>query len=425
MPQTNIKIEKVNISLLKPALYNPRVMDAKQESDLTASLKEFGLIDPIIVNSNKDRLNIVIGGHQRLKIALKLGYKEIPVVYLDLSEEKEKILNLRLNKNTGSWDLELLKNFEIGTLLDVGFDTEEIGMIWNDVLEIEDDQFNEEKELENIKTTDIKPGDLFALGNNRLLCSDSTKPESIETIMNGEKTAMVYCDPVYNISLNYSKGLGGKKNYGGQVNDTRSDTEYREFLKQTLVNAISASQPDAHFFYYCDQKYIGLLQSLYAEIGIKNQRVCLWVKNGFNVTPQVAFNKCYEPCVYGIKGKPYLAPIHNLNEILNKEIGTGNRTIDDIMDGLDIWLAKRLPGQEYETATSKPPTLHEKALRRCTQINDIVLDLFGGSGSTLIACEQLKRRAYLIEKEPIFCQLIINRFEKLTGLKAKLLNNSK
>jgi DNA modification methylase len=149
--------------------------------------------------------------------------------------------------------------------------------------------------------------------------------------------------------------------------------------------------------------------------------VCLWIKNGFNATPRVAFNKCYEPCVYGTKGKPYLAPLHNLNEILDKEIGTGNRTIDDILDILDIWLAKRLPGQEYEHPTSKPPTLHEKALRRCTQINDIVLDLFGGSGSTLIACEELKRRAYLVEKEPIFCQLIINRFEKLTGVKAKLI----
>jgi DNA modification methylase len=425
MPQTNIKIERVNIHLLKPALYNPRVMDAKQESDLTASLKQFGIIDPIIANSNKDRLNIVIGGHQRLKIALKLGYKEIPVVYLDLSEEKEKILNLRLNKNTGSWDLELLKNFEIGTLLDVGFDTEEIGMIWNDVLEIEDDAFDETKELENIKTTDIKPGDLFALGNHKLLCADSTKAESTKTLMGNEKAQMIYTDSPYNIKLDYNKGLGGKKNYGGHVNDAKSDSEFREFLKQTMLNAIAFSQPDVHFFYYCDQKSIGLIQSLYSELGIKNQRVCLWIKNGFNVTPQVAFNKCYEPCVYGIIGKPYLAPINNLNEILNKEIGTGNRTIDDIMDGLDIWLAKRLPGQDYEHATSKPPTLHEKALRRCTRINDIVLDLFGGSGSTLIACEQLKRRAYLVEKENIFCQLIINRFEKLTGLKARLLNKSK
>lgn len=425
MKKENIKIEKVAIALLRPAAYNPRVMDAKQETDLTASIKQFGIIDPIIANSNKDRLNIVIGGHQRLKIAIKLGYKEIPVVYLNLSVKKEKILNLRLNKNTGFWDFELLKNFEIGTLLDIGFDSEEIGMAWNDVLEIEDDQFDEEKELEKIKTTDIKPGDLFALGDNKLLCSDSTQQESIKTLMGEEKTVMVYCDPPYNISLDYNKGLGGKKNYGGHVDDSKSDTEYQEFLKQTILTAISASQPNTHFFYYCDQRYIGLLQSLYSELGIKNQRVCLWIKNGFNVTSQVSFNKCYEPCVYGIKGKPYLAPIYNLNEILNKEIGTGNRTIDDILDGLDIWLAKRLPGQEYEHSTSKPPTLHEKALRRCTKINDIVLDLFGGSGSTLIACEQLKRRAYLIEKEPIFCQLIINRFEKLTGIKARLLNKSK
>jgi DNA modification methylase len=424
MTKTNIKIEKVATSLLKPATYNPRLLTPKQENDLTASIKQFGMVDPIIVNSNKDRRNIVIGGHMRLKIAEKLGYKEVPVVYINLTEEKERILNLRLNKNTGSWDFELLKNFEIGTLLDIGFDTEEIGIIWNDVLEIENDEFDEEKELEKIKSTDIKTGDLFALGNNKILCSDSTKPESIKTLMGKEKTPMIYCDPVYNISLNYNKGLGGNKNYGGNVNDTRSDAEYREFLKQTILNTASASQPDAHYFYYCDQKYIGLLQSLYSELGIKNQRVCLWIKNGFSATPQVAFNKCYEPCIYGIKGKPYMAPINNLNEILNKEIGTGNRTIDDIMDGLDIWLAKRLPGQEYEHATSKPPTLHEKALRRCSKINDIILDLFGGSGSTLIACEQLKRRAYLIEKEPIFCQLIINRFEKLTGIKAKLLNKS-
>ena len=192
-----------------------------------------------------------------------------------------------------------------------------------------------------------------------------------------------------------------------------------------MVNALEASNKDIHFFYYCDQRYIGLIQDLYKDLGIKNQRVCLWIKNGFNVTPQVAFNKCYEPCVYGIKGKPFLSPVKNLDEILNKEIGTGNRAIDDISDIIDIWLAKRLAGQDYEHATSKPPTLHEKALRRCTKINDIVLDLFGGSGSTLIACEQLKRRAFLSEIEPVFCQLICNRYFNLTGVKAKLLNNKK
>lgn len=425
MKKQDIKITQVAISNLKPAIYNPRVMTSKQESDLTTSIEQFGIIDPIIANCNSERMNVVIGGHQRLKIAKKLGYTEIPVVYTNLTEDREKILNLRLNKNTGSWDYELLKNFETETLFDIGFDSEEIGKIWDDVLEIEDDEFNEEKELDKIKSTDIKPGDLFSLGNHRLLCDDSTRISAVHKLFGEEKTSMIFCDPPYNINLNYNKGVGGQKNYGGKVNDKKSDSDYKEFLKTTLVNALSVSTPDAHLFYYCDQKYIGLLQTLYSELGIKNQRVCLWIKNGFNVTPNIAFNKGYEPCVYGVKGKPYLAPIKNLNEVLNKEIGVGNKTIEDILDIIDIWLIKRLPGQDYEHPTSKPPMLHEKALRRCTKINDIVLDLFGGSGSTLIACEQLKRQAYLIEKDPIFCQLIINRFEKLTGLKAISLNKLK
>jgi DNA modification methylase len=130
--------------------------------------------------------------------------------------------------------------------------------------------------------------------------------------------------------------------------------------------------------------------------------------------------------VYGTVGSPYLSKsLQNLNEVMNKEIGTGNRLIDDILDELDIWLVKRLACNEYEHSTSKPPTLHEKAIRRCTKPGDIILDLYGGSGSTLIAAEMLKRKAYLTEIEPKFCQLIINRYEKLTGQKAKLISNTK
>lgn len=422
MTEKTLKIVQVAINDLKPAVYNPRKMDSKQEADLTNSLKEFGLVDPIVVNGNKDRFNVVIGGHQRLKIAKKLGYKTMPVVYTDLDEEKEKILNLRLNKNLGSWDYEILKNFETETLFDVGFTDEDIGKIWDDVLEIEDDNFDEEKELEKIKETNIKPGDLFALGKHKLLCGDSTKKEDVARLMSGEKTSILFCDPPYNIFMNYNKGVSGTQQYGGNTNDNKSEAEYKNFLKTSIENGLSVSTENVHVFYYCDQKYVWLLQTIYQELGIKNQRVCLWIKNGFNVTPNVAFNKGYEPCIYGTKGKPYLAPINNLNEILNKEIGTGNKTIDDILDIIDIWLVKRLPGQDYSHPTSKPPVLHEKALRRCTKVDDIVLDLFGGSGSTLIACEQLKRKAYIVEIEPIFCQLIINRFEKLTGLKAVLLN---
>jgi len=422
MNKEHIKIEMVPIDQLRPCEYNPRNLSEKQEKDLTESIKRFGLVDALIVNKNISRKNVLIGGHQRYVIAKKLGYKEMPVVFVDLPLEKEKELNLRLNRNTGEWNLDLLREFDIDLLLDIGFDDNDLAGIWDENLEIEDDNFDSEKELEKAKETDIKVGDYFALGNHRLICGDSTDLGVVEKLMDGSKANMIYSDPPFNIGLDYAKGLGGKRNYGGKVNDSKSDSEYKDFLKKTILNAITVSKEDLHIFYYCDQKFIGILQELYREIGIDNKRVCLWVKNGINPTPDIAFNKCYEPCVYGIKGKPYLSDIKNLNEILNHEVGTGNRTIDDILDMLDIWLVKRLPGQDYEHPTEKSPTLHEKALRRCTKVNDIILDLFGGSGSTMCACHQLKRRCFTAEINPLFCQLIINRFEKYANTKARKLN---
>ena len=185
-----------------------------------------------------------------------------------------------------------------------------------------------------------------------------------------------------------------------------------------LVNGLAHTYRDCHVFTWCDQTYIGLIQSIYAELKISNKRVCLWIKNSHNPTPQIAFNKAYEPCVYGTIGNPHLSAIHNFNEVLNREVGTGNRLTDDIMDIFDIWLAKRVAGQDYEHPTQKPPTLYEKAFRRCSKPSDIILDLFGGSGSQLIAAEQLKRRAFLCEINPIFCDVIVARYKELTGKEA-------
>jgi DNA modification methylase len=235
---------------------------------------------------------------------------------------------------------------------------------------------------------------------------------------------MVYCDPPYNIDLSYDKGISNKMRYGGKTKDYKTEEEYRQFLLATLGNALCISKPDVHVFCWCDQKFIGLLQSLYPTLGVDFRRVCLWIKKNQNMTPQVAFNKCYEPCVYGVRGKPYLSPsIQNLNEVANKEVGNGNRLIDDIQDMIDLWMCKRLPTVEYEHPTAKPPTLHEKAIRRCTKPGDAILDLFGGSGSTLIAAHQMKRQAFLCEIEPIFCDLIIRRFEAVSGQKVSLLNS--
>ena len=427
MREENLRINFVKIDSLKASTYNPRKWDDAKKEKLRESIERFGLVDPLIVNSNPKRKNILIGGHFRLKVAKELGYKEVPVVFLDISDiEKEKELNLRLNKNVGEWDLELLKEFDLGVLLEVGFNDEDLSAIWDDSLETEDDNFQEEKELEKIKETDIEIGDLFQLGSHRLLCGDAHDLENIKRLMSGEKTSFIYCDPIFNIGVSYDKGIGGKQSYGGKVDDNKSDAEYRKFLKSGMQSALSVANKDFHYFCYCDQRYIGMVQDIYRELGVGNKRVCMWIKNGQNPTPGVAFSKCYEPCVYGTVGSPYLSKnLQNLNEVMNKEIGTGNRLIDDILDELDIWLVKRLAGNQYEHSTSKPPTLHEKAIRRCSKPGDIILDLYSGSGSTLIAAEMLKRRAYLTEIEPKFCQLIINRYEKLTGQKAKLISNTK
>ncbi len=416
---TDIQIVQVPTTNLNPAPYNPRRWSNKATSDLTASIKRFGLIDPIIVNGASDRKNVVIGGHFRLKIAQDLGYAEVPVVYVNIPDiEREKELNLRLNANTGEWDLELLKEFDISLLLDVGFDDGDLSAIWDEALATEDDDFDVDRAIREIKTPQTKPGDLFQLGSHRLICGDATDPAVIQRLVGTDLVSALYFDPPFNISLDYSKGISTNGKYGGSTNDHKSDPDYRTFLQSLLANGLAVAKPDCHVFCYCDESYIGLLQSLYVEIGLAPKRVCLWIKNNFNMTPQIAFNKAYEPCVYGTRGKPYLSKTKNLTEILNKDVAVGNRSLDDILDLFNIWLAKRDSAQDYEHPTQKPPTLHEKPLRRCTKPGDIVLDVTAGSGSTMVACEQLKRRAYLAEAEPIFCDVIIARYETLTGQKA-------
>ncbi len=422
MNKQDIKIINVPISQLNPAPYNPRKWSQTAEQHLRESIECFGLVDPIIVNGAENRKDIVIGGHFRLKIAKDIGYTEIPAVFLNIPDvEKEKELNLRLNRDTGEWDLELLKQFDVNLLLDVGFDNSDLSHIWDANLGVEDDDFDVEKKLDEITTPTTKTGTIAKLGSHYLLCGDATQPETIQELVKAygkdiNPVSQIYCDPPYNIELDYNGGVSNKRHYGGKkTRDNKSDEEYKIFLTKTLQNGLFVTKPDAHVFYWSDERYIGLVQQIYKEQGLDNKRVCLWIKNSQNATPQIAFNKCYEPCVYATRGNPYLTPnINNLNEVMNKEVGTGNRLPDDILDLFSIWLVKRLHSSQYEHPTQKPPSLHEKALRRCTKIGDVVLDMFGGSGSTLIACEQLKRTCLLVEIEPIFCDLIIKRYQEFT-----------
>lgn len=409
------RTEKRRVNDLLPYEKNPRKITDKQMEDLKESLKKFNLAELPAINTDGK----IVAGHQRIKALQLLGRGEeeieirVPNRKLSVIEFKQYLLTS--NRSGGSWDWDILaSDFDIDTLLTAGFDSTDLTNIFDDNLEVTDDNFDEERELERIKETDIKFGDHFALGRHRLLCGNSLDQNIIKFLMNGNLADMVNTDPPYNIGLSYDKGVGNKAKYGGTTDDSKTDDEYRTFAKTLIQNALSVTKPDAHIFFWCDERYVWLFQELYKELGIDSKRLCLWVKDNASPTPQVAFNKVTEYCVYGTRGKPYLSDkVKNLNEILNKETTTGNRLVEDILDMLNIWLVKRLPSQEYSHPTQKPPTLHKKALRRCSRPGDIVLDVTGGSGSILSACEQLKRTAYLCEMEPIFCQLIINRFKQI------------
>ena len=419
-----LQVEYQPISSLKPSEYNPRKHSRSQADQLKESIRLFGLVDPIICNNAHGRENIVIGGHFRLEMAKELGMSEVPVVYVRISDlKKEKELNLRLNKNTGEFDLEKLKSFDLDLLLDIGFNQGELDNLWQK--QLGDEKFDAEKELKKIKKPKTKLGDLIELGPHRLICGDSTKPEILQELFGNERASMIMSDPIYNIAIDYNGGIGGKQQYGGTVNDKKTDDEYKDFLRKSLEAALVVTKTDAHIFYWSDQIYVWLIQTLYKEFGIINKRVCLWLKNGQNPTPGVAFNKCYEPCTYGVRGKPYVVKgITKLNEVMNADMSTGNELLQEAQDHLDVWLAKRLPSNEYEHSTMKPPEVYEKAIRRCTRPGDIILDSFSGSGSTIIAAEKLKRRVFAVELEPIFCDLAIRRFESMTGLKANIVRTN-
>ncbi|HCX38865.1 MAG TPA: hypothetical protein DHS36_01200 [Candidatus Veblenbacteria bacterium] len=414
--------EKRTVNDLLPYSKNPRSISDKQMADLKKSLRKFNLVEiPAIDLDDK-----IIAGHQRVRALQLLGRGEelieVRIPNRKLTQQEYDQYLITSNAVGGDWDFEKLKSFDLDMLLNIGFDKNELLNIWNEQLEVDGDDFDVEKELAKIKKPKTKLGDLVQLGSHRLICGDSTDSSVLKRLFGKDRASMIYSDPVYNIQINYNKGIGGKQQYGGNVNDSRSYDEYKAFLKMSLECALVVSEPNLHVFYWSDQIYIGLIQELYRELGIENKRVCLWIKNSQNPVPSVAFNKCYEPCTYGIRGKPYITQnIKNLNEVMNKEITTGNNLLEETLDHLDVWTVKRLSSKDYQHATSKPPKLHDKAIRRCTRPGDIILDSFSGSASTMIAAEQLKRRVYAVELEPIYCDLAIKRYEALTGNKAKLL----
>jgi DNA modification methylase len=411
---------------LIPQKINPRKISDKQMSDIKKSLQKYNLVEIPAIDSD----GMILAGHQRIRALQLLDRGEeiidVRIPNRKLTEIESKQYLIASNKLGGDWDYDLLKSFDMELLQLAGFEDMEIAKFWDEDQEVKEDNFDVEKEIKKITEPKTKLGDIIILGKHKILCGDSTKPENLKRLLGEEKVSMIYSDPVYNLDIDYDGGIGGNKEYGGSVKDSRTFEEYKTFIRESLESALAVSNPSTHVFYYCDQVYIGLIQDIYRSLGVSNKRVCLWLKNSQNPVPKIFCNKAYEPAVYGIRGRPYLTEsVTNLNEVLNKEFGTGNELVAQVDDFLEIWTAKRLSAKDYEHATSKPITLNEKPLKRCSTPTHIIFSGFGGSGSDLIACEELNRVWRGVEKDLIFATIIIDRWEKFTGLKAKKIYENK
>jgi hypothetical protein len=343
--------ESRKVDSLLPHKKSPRKISKEQSERLKKSLETYGLVEIPAVDLD----GTILAGHQRIKVLQLLGQGDteidVRVPNRKLTTEEAETYLIGSNSIHGDWDFDLLRDFEMDLLVDLGFDQKELDDIWNKELKKE---FDVEKELKKITKAKTKPGDIILLGNNKLICGDSTKPETLERLFGDEQASMIMSDPIYNIAIDYNKGIGGKQSYGGTVDDNKSDSEYKQFLKASMEAALAVTKPDAHVFYWSDETYIWLIQTLYRELGITNKRVCLWLKNSQNPVPSVAFNKCYEPCTYGTRGNPPLVKgVTKLNEVLNAEMTTGNDLLEQVHDFFTIWPEARLSSKEYEHSTMK------------------------------------------------------------------------
>jgi DNA modification methylase len=398
---------------------NPRKISKVGMEKLKEKIIQSGFHSVIVIDTD----NTIISGNQRKTALLQLGIKQVNVLIPDrkLSDEERSKIAIESNINDGEWDFEKLKSFDLELLQFAGFDEKELVKFWDEEKDTKDDKFDVDKELKKIKTPQTKFGDLIIMGNHKLLCSSSTDITAVKKLFGDDRATAIYSDPPFNIGLSYDKGVGNKSNYGGSFDDNQSPEAYKEFIRQVLKSSLAISTKDTHVAFWCDEAWVWVFQTLYMELGVKNRRLNIWIKNNSSPIPTVAFNKCAEYCVYGTKGSPYLSDlVRNLNEIQNKDCTTGNQLLEDISN---IWATKRLPSNQMEHPTSKNPELHHKFIMRCTKPGDIIFDAFSGSASTMICAEQLDRKVYSLEIEPVFCDLAIRRYEKLTGRKAQVIKN--
>lgn len=387
-----MKVEQRKIADVVPYSKNAKKHDKKQIANVAESIKQYGFVQPIVI----DRDGVIVIGHCRVEAAKKLGMEEVPCVCVeDLTEEQVAALRLVDNKsNESDWDMDLLGE-ELAELDLDGFDFDwgidfgdgEKAIIEDEIPEVDEDT-----------PPTAKPGDIWRLGRHKLMCGDSTSKDNVQKLVGGDKVDILLTDPPYGVAY-----VGKTKDALKIENDAKCDDEFIPFLQQAFEAADSVMKPGAVFYIWHAILKTYAFESACQMVGWEVRQVLIWVKNSM-VLGRQDYQWKHEPCLYGWKG------------------GAGHLWASDRKQTTVLEFDR--PTVNKEHPTMKPVELFDYQIKNNTKGGDIVLDLFAGSGTTVIACEQNGRIAYVMEYDPKYCDVIIKRWENLTGEKAVLLNDN-
>ena len=428
-----MQIEKRAVVELKAAEYNPRKDlqpgDVEYEK-LKRSIQEFGYVEPVIWNK---RTGIVVGGHQRLKVMKDLGYTEVDCVVVDLDEAKEKALNIALNKISGEWDNDLLASLlkDLGgsgyDITLTGFDLAEAQELFGSgsMENVHEDDFDADSALDAVSEPKTKTGDLWLLGQHRLLCGDCTQNEDVSKVLDEKTADIMVTDPPYNVD--YGSAVKGKHESQSRqgsliANDNLSDDEFYQFLLAFYKAAEKGLKKGAPIYVFHSTKETVNFTRAMENAGLKCAQTLVWYKNHFTLGRQ-DYQWIHEPILYGWKegaGHYFIddRSLPTVNEELRLNLRKMSKVelvelVEKILDLPSTVIKDNKPSKSPDHPTMKPITLCAKLIYNSSHEGDTVYEPFGGSGSTLIASEQLNRKCCAIELEPKYCDVIVRRYKEL------------
>lgn len=415
-----MNIIEVNINEIKEYENNPRHNELAIEP-VANSIENFGFKVPIII----DKDYVIVAGHTRVLAAKKLGLEKVPcIIANDLTEEQIKAFRLADNKvgEIAEWDFEKLEE-ELMAIQDI-----DMSMFSFDIdIDIipEEDDFDVEEALEEIEEPVTSYGDIYLLGNHKLICGDSTNPDDVNLLMGDSLADLLLTDPPYNVNVSNSQGMTIK-------NDNMEDSEFKKFLHNTFKNASKHLKKGGAFYVWHGDSETVNFRNACDNNNLTVKQCLIWVKNGMIMGRQ-DYQWKHEPCLYGWKdgASHYFIDDRTQETVIEDKIDINKLKKDEMKNLIKQLLEDRIsttiiredkPIKNTDHPTMKPIKLIARQIKNSTKKDELILDLFGGSGSTLIAAEQLNRKCNMVEYDPKYCDVIVRRWEELTGQKAVLLN---